>query len=127
MFVVVEVNECSMFKGVCHQNCINTPRGYRCACSKGYELNDNGISCTGTELLQIIKKKKTRWRHFSSPSSNFNLAVARLKHSVTFFPQILMSAHEVSMAAIIHVVMFPDLTSVRVRKDSDLVMISRRV
>lgn len=42
-----EVNECSLFKGVCHQNCINTPRGYRCTCSKGYELNVNGISCSG--------------------------------------------------------------------------------
>lgn len=42
----VEVNECSLFKGVCHQNCINTPRGYRCTCSKGYELNVNGISCS---------------------------------------------------------------------------------
>lgn len=42
----VEVNECNLFKGVCHQNCVNTPRGYRCSCSQGYELNDNGVSCT---------------------------------------------------------------------------------
>ncbi|XP_073252564.1 uncharacterized protein [Porites lutea] len=43
----VEVNECSLFRGVCHQNCVNTPRGYRCSCSQGYELDNNGISCTG--------------------------------------------------------------------------------
>lgn len=42
----VEVNECSLFRGVCHQNCVNTPRGYRCSCSQGYELDNNGISCT---------------------------------------------------------------------------------
>ncbi|XP_068720953.1 matrilin-2-like [Montipora capricornis] len=41
-----EVNACDLFKGVCHQDCVNTPTGYRCTCSAGYELNDNGVSCS---------------------------------------------------------------------------------
>ena len=41
--------------------------------------------------------------------------------------QILTSAREVFMAAIIIVVMFPDLTSVHVKEDFDSVMTSRRV
>ena len=41
--------------------------------------------------------------------------------------QILTSALEVFMAAIITAVMFPDLTFVHVKEDFDSVMISRRV
>lgn len=52
--VLSEVNECNLFKGVCHQNCVNTPRGYRCTCSQGYELNENGISCTGMTIILLV-------------------------------------------------------------------------
>ncbi|XP_032234341.2 fibulin-2 [Nematostella vectensis] len=45
----VETDECSLYKGVCHHNCVNTPRGYRCACSPGYSLDENGISCSDTD------------------------------------------------------------------------------
>lgn len=44
---LAEVDECDLFKGVCHQDCVNTPRGYRCTCSDGYELDENGVSCSG--------------------------------------------------------------------------------
>ena len=53
--VLSEVNECNLFKGVCHQNCVNTPRGYRCTCSQGYELNENGISCTGMTVIYFAR------------------------------------------------------------------------
>ncbi|EDO37957.1 predicted protein [Nematostella vectensis] len=45
----VETDEFSLYKGVCHHNCVNTPRGYRCACSPGYSLDENGISCSDTD------------------------------------------------------------------------------
>lgn len=44
-----EVDECNSFKGVCHQDCVNTPTGYRCTCSHGYELDDNGVSCSDVD------------------------------------------------------------------------------
>ncbi|XP_031573836.1 signal peptide, CUB and EGF-like domain-containing protein 2 isoform X2 [Actinia tenebrosa] len=42
----IEIDECSLYKGVCHHNCLNTPKGYRCACSPGFTLDENGISCS---------------------------------------------------------------------------------
>ena len=48
---LAEVDECNSVKGVCHQDCVNTPTGYRCTCSHGYELDDNGVSCSGINKI----------------------------------------------------------------------------
>ena len=48
---LAEVDECNLVKGVCHQDCVNTPTGYRCTCSHGYELDDNGVSCSGINKI----------------------------------------------------------------------------
>ena len=34
---------------------MNTPTGYRCTCSQGYELNENGISCTGMTVINFAQ------------------------------------------------------------------------
>jgi len=52
----VEVNEtdpiivrssCSINNGGCCQICTNTTEGRICSCEEGFQLNDDGFSCSG--------------------------------------------------------------------------------
>lgn len=41
-----DTNECSTGDHDCEDICINTEGSYTCSCRQGYELSDNGHSCT---------------------------------------------------------------------------------
>ena len=47
LFMVYVENECLESNGGCDQVCVNTATSYECQCRSGYELQSNGISCTG--------------------------------------------------------------------------------
>ena len=42
-----DINECQTDNGGCTQTCDNTDGSYQCSCIEGYELTDDGHSCTG--------------------------------------------------------------------------------
>ena len=47
-----DVDECD--KGIhnCTDECVNTPGGFRCRCSDGYQLEEDGVSCKGVICIQ---------------------------------------------------------------------------
>ena len=46
----IDINECSLNTDGCDQVCINTMGSFQCSCNRGYTLNTDEITCTGTIL-----------------------------------------------------------------------------
>lgn len=47
-FFLSDVNECWRYPGrLCAQTCENTPGSYKCSCTSGFRLSDNGKNCEG--------------------------------------------------------------------------------
>ena len=45
---LLDIDECRQGgRQVCHQQCHNTHGSYRCSCRPGYELGEDGSTCTG--------------------------------------------------------------------------------
>ena len=44
-----DVNECAT-ENPCVQTCVNTYGSFICRCDPGYELEDDGVHCSGNEL-----------------------------------------------------------------------------
>ena len=42
---IIDKNECKVENGGCSQNCINTRGSYKCECSDGYKLAEDGKKC----------------------------------------------------------------------------------
>ena len=42
-----DINECQTDNGGCTQTCDNTDGSYQCSCWDGYELTEDGHTCTG--------------------------------------------------------------------------------
>ena len=42
-----DINECAENDHLCEGTCTNTVGSYRCSCSAGYTLSNNGFSCVG--------------------------------------------------------------------------------
>ena len=44
----VDIDECANITlNICEQRCINIPGDFMCDCYSGFELNDDGITCSG--------------------------------------------------------------------------------
>lgn len=46
---ISDIDEC-IESNKCQQNCTNMDGSFRCACSTGYTLENDGISCKGKNL-----------------------------------------------------------------------------
>lgn len=44
---VIDVDECEVLDGGCHQVCTNTEGSRNCSCDDGFELMTDGITCQG--------------------------------------------------------------------------------
>ena len=55
LYLISDINECSINNGNCSQMCNNTIGSYVCSCSIGYLLSSNNRSCSG--MCFIIFKK----------------------------------------------------------------------
>ena len=42
-----DIDECEAGLHECQQLCVNTVGGFRCECNSGYELDDDGSTCSG--------------------------------------------------------------------------------
>ena len=42
-----DVDECEAGLHECQQLCVNTAGGFSCECNPGFELNDDGSTCSG--------------------------------------------------------------------------------
>ena len=49
-----DINECDTTNGRCEHSCTNTIGSFICSCDTGYQLDGNGLSCSG-EGLRIDK------------------------------------------------------------------------
>lgn len=58
-------DECSSNNGLgpCEQICVNTLLGYECLCRPGYNLNADGKSCSGKEILTSFVLDTDRHTH----------------------------------------------------------------
>ena len=50
---IIDTDECNQDNGGCDQICNNAIGSYECSCRDGYELEFNGINCTGTYVYNI--------------------------------------------------------------------------
>ena len=48
-----EIDECNTANGGCEHNCTNTIGSFICSCDTGYQLDENGLNCSGKSLLKI--------------------------------------------------------------------------
>ena len=47
LFTFVDMNECTLGTHNCSQVCNNTEGSFVCSCNAGYQLQDEGTTCTG--------------------------------------------------------------------------------
>lgn len=52
---LLDIDECSVNKGGCQHNCINTPGSFVCTCDDGYYLDANKKSCQGKDASVNLK------------------------------------------------------------------------
>ena len=50
----IDVDECEEGLHPCTQDCVNTPGSFMCACSEGFALDQDGITCSGTATVIFI-------------------------------------------------------------------------
>jgi len=51
----VDINECTKGMDDCQQLCINKPGTFECSCNYGYELGEDGTTCTGqSNIVRLI-------------------------------------------------------------------------
>ena len=48
-----DINECDTTNGRCEHSCTNTIGSFICSCDTGYQLDGNGLSCSGESLLKM--------------------------------------------------------------------------
>ena len=58
---IIDIDECNEDNGGCEQICNNTVGSYECFCRDGYELDSNGINCTGTYVYHFDTSDQNKW------------------------------------------------------------------
>ena len=54
LHISIDINECETANGGCEHSCTNTIASFNCSCYTGYQLDGNGLNCSG-ERSQINK------------------------------------------------------------------------
>ena len=52
---LADVDECSEGTHNCSAVCVNTPGGFQCGCSSGYQLSEDGVSCEGIGFILFVE------------------------------------------------------------------------
>lgn len=53
LLLSTDVNECAT-ENPCVQTCVNTYGSFICRCDPGYELEDDGVHCSGNGLWRLV-------------------------------------------------------------------------
>ena len=53
MLLLLDINECHTGNGGCEQSCNNTIGSFYCSCDTGYQLENNGLNCSGENFKMI--------------------------------------------------------------------------
>ena len=72
---ISDINECSVRKGECQQNCKNLPGSYECSCDEGYRLRGDLKTCEGMDCGLTDKLDDTHFRKL-----NFNKIFKSIKN-----------------------------------------------
>ena len=48
MVLHVDIDECATANRGCEHSCTNTIGNFTCSCDTGYQLDENGLNCSGT-------------------------------------------------------------------------------
>ena len=48
-----DINECGTANGGCEHNCTNSIGSFICSCDAGYQLDGNGVNCSGESLKDL--------------------------------------------------------------------------
>ena len=51
---MADIDECAADDHGCQQLCRNIDGSFECYCRAGYRLDDDGISCSGTETICVV-------------------------------------------------------------------------
>ena len=49
----VDIDECAATPSPCRHICTNNEASYRCSCNIGYELNPDGHTCDGIDIVLL--------------------------------------------------------------------------
>ena len=52
LLLSIDVDECNTANGGCEHSCTNTIGSFICSCDTGYQLDENGLNCSGKSLLK---------------------------------------------------------------------------
>ena len=52
-YLVVDINECMSNNGGCEQICVNNIGSYSCDCHEGYDVDVDGLNCSGMLILVL--------------------------------------------------------------------------
>ena len=53
IFIILDIDECSMGLSGCSQLCVNTIGSYVCGCYPGYQLSSDNQTCASKSYLMI--------------------------------------------------------------------------
>ena len=54
MASVADINECIAAGKRCSQKCVNSDGSFKCRCFTGYQLEDDGVTCTGVTACGVL-------------------------------------------------------------------------
>ena len=52
--ILSDINECIAAGKRCSQKCVNSDGSFKCHCFTGYQLEDDGVTCTGVTACGVL-------------------------------------------------------------------------
>ena len=78
LLILSDINECSSSNGGCGQICINLPGSHKCACKKGYHLDEDLKLCEGKANSYLVTVKVVEHIPYDSISRGWTNILAYL-------------------------------------------------
>ena len=68
-----DVDECNTGNGDCEQMCTNTIGSFYCSCGTGYQLDLNGLNCSGKQYSAFTNSRMCTFDASKLPHSNADI------------------------------------------------------
>ena len=92
-----DVDECATSNGGCEQICNNTIGSFYCSCDAGYQLDGNGLNCTGEFSVVKVALRWHEWYYYVLFSTQTSMSV-RMVMTTAMRMQTALTQREVSPA-----------------------------